>query len=102
MYITHDHTALSDFTTLFYDLCVKWKAEIIKIDQIKNCVFLSASEHSIFVVRIIIALSKCVLRRIFETKEREAERYVTRIVCCLHIVLGWLDTEWKGEGRERC
>jgi len=39
------------------------------------------------VVRIIVDLSKSLLRRIFETKEREAERYVTRIAGCLHIVL---------------
>ena len=31
------------------------------------------------VVRIIVVLSTCLLRRIFETKEREAERYVTKI-----------------------
>jgi hypothetical protein len=41
-----------------------------------------------------------VLRIIFETKEREAERYVTKIASWQQIVLGWLDKGWEGEGRD--
>ena len=80
---------LSIYTSLFYDLQMKSNGERIKTDQIKRFAIFEWEWNRVnsLVVRIIIALSKCVLRRIFETKEREVERYVTRIVCCLHIVL---------------
>ena len=45
-------------------------------------------------------LTNWVLERIFGTGEREAERYVTGIVCWQQIVLGWLDKGWEGKGRE--
>jgi uncharacterized membrane protein len=69
---------------------MKSKGERIKTDEIKCCVLFEFEWNTVtsFMVRIIIVLLKCVLRKIFETKEREAELYVTRIACCLHIVLG--------------
>ena len=45
------------------------------------------------VVRIIIALANCVLRRIFET-EKEKQN----VACWQQIVLGRLDKGWDGEG----
>jgi hypothetical protein len=50
------------------------------------------------VVRLMIGLVNWVLGRIFGTGEREAERYVTGIVCWQQIVLGWLDKVWEGKG----
>ena len=90
MYITHDYTTLSDYTTVLYDRRLKSNGERIKTDQIKNCALFECQWNTVssLMLRIIIALSKCVLRRIFETKEREAERDVTRIACCLDTVLG--------------
>jgi len=41
-------------------------------------------------VRMMIALVNCVLRRIFETREKETEYYVTRIACDTRL-LAWLD-----------
>ena len=52
------------------------------------------------VVRMVIGLAKWVLGRIFGTGEREAERYVTGIVCWQQIVLGGLDRGWEGKGKE--
>jgi len=43
-------------------------------------------------VRMVIRLANLVMGRIFSTGEREAERYVTVIVCWQHIVLGdWIE-----------
>ena len=50
------------------------------------------------VVRIVIVLAYWVLGRMFGTGEREAERYVTGIVCWQQNVLGWLDEWWEGKG----
>jgi hypothetical protein len=50
------------------------------------------------VVRMMIGLANWMLGRIIGTGEREAERYVTGIVFCEQIVLGWLDRVWEGQG----
>jgi hypothetical protein len=50
------------------------------------------------VVRMKIGLANWVLGRIFGTREREAERYITGIVSWQQIVLGWLDKGWEGKG----
>ena len=49
---------------------------------------------------MVIGLANWVLGRILGTGEREAERYVTGIVCWQQIVLGGLDRGWEGKGRE--
>jgi hypothetical protein len=52
----------------------------LKLIKLKDMRYLNASGTvTSCVVRIIVVLSNCVLRIIFETKEREAERYVTKI-----------------------
>jgi len=52
----------------------------LKLIKLKETRYLNASGTvTSCVVRITVVLSTCVLRRIFETKEREAERYVTKI-----------------------
>jgi len=58
---------------------VKSNGEKMKTDQIKICVIFESGWNTVTssVVRMMIVLAKCVLRRIFETREREAERYVT-------------------------
>ena len=47
----------------------------VKIDQIKICVKFESQWNTVTssVVRIMIGLAKCVLSRVFETCEREAE-----------------------------
>ena len=52
------------------------------------------------VIRVMIDLANCVMRRIYETRVREAEHYVTMIVCWQQIVLGWLDKGFGGKGWE--
>ena len=54
---------------------MKSKGENIKIDQIKICVKFKSEWNTVTssVVRIMIDLAKRVLRRIFETREGEAE-----------------------------
>ena len=51
---------------------------------------------------MVIGLANWVLGRIFGTGEREAEGYVTGIVCWEQIVLGGLDKEWEGKGVGNC
>ena len=50
------------------------------------------------VVRMVTGLANWVLGRIFRAGEREAEPYVTGIVCWQQIVLGGLDKGWEGKG----
>ena len=75
-----------------YELQLNWNGEEIKIVQIKICVIF---EYNWNTDRMIV-LVNWVLRKIFETKEREAESYVTRIVCWQQVVLGGLDKGWGG------
>jgi len=52
----------------------------LKLIKLKVVHYLNASGTvTSSVVRVIVVLSTCLLRRIFETKEKEAERYVTKI-----------------------
>jgi hypothetical protein len=62
---------------------MKSNGKNIKIDQIKICVKFESEWNtaSSSVLRTVIALAKCVLRRIFEKMEREAGRCVTRMAC---------------------
>jgi len=62
---------------------MKSSGEKIKIDHTEICVIFECQWNTVTssVVSIMIGLAKCVLRRIFETREREAERYVTRMAC---------------------
>jgi hypothetical protein len=55
----------------------------INIDQIKILVILECkwNTFSSSVVGIVIALANGELRRIFETRENEADHYVTRTAC---------------------
>jgi len=57
--------------------------ERIKNGQIKICEILECEWNTVTssVFKIMIGLAKCVLRRIFETGEKEAEPFVTRIAC---------------------
>jgi len=47
---------------------------------------------------MVIGLANWVKGRIFGTGEREAERYVTGIVCWEQILLGGLDKVSEGKG----
>jgi hypothetical protein len=62
------------------------------VSKISDC-------HSKQSVRLVIVITNCVLRGIFETRERGAKHNVTRIVCWQKIALGWLDKGWEGKGR---
>ena len=78
---------------------VKCNGEKIKTLEIKICVIFE-SEWTVdsSVVRMVIGLANWVLGSIFGTGEKEAERYVTGIVCWQQIVLGWLVSGWEGSG----
>ena len=61
--------------------------KILKLVKLKFVLFLNMNgTMDISVVRMVICLANCVLGRIFGTGEREAERYVTVIVCRQAIV----------------
>jgi hypothetical protein len=69
----------------------------IKLDQIKICVLFEYKWKAVNIsmLRTMTVLANCCLRRRIETRESEAERYVTRIMCWQQIVLGWWDKGWK-------
>jgi hypothetical protein len=54
----------------------------LKLDQINICALFEWKWNTVnsSILRIIIALANCWLREKFETREREAEYYNTRIV----------------------
>jgi ABC-type transport system involved in cytochrome c biogenesis ATPase subunit len=82
MYITHDYRILCDRTTQVLDIQVISNGEEIKVDEIKFVRHFNANGTvSSSVLRIVIGVANCVLGRILGTGEREAERYVTGIVC---------------------
>jgi hypothetical protein len=62
---------------------LKLKDEGIKIDEIKMCVIYECQWNTYIgsVVRTMIALANCVMRKMFETRKGAAECYVTRIAC---------------------
>ena len=72
---------------------VKWNGEKMKIYDVEFVWYLYVSGTvDSSVVRMVIGLANWVLGRIFGTGEREAERYVTGIVCWQQIVLGdWIE-----------
>jgi len=76
VYTTHNYTTLYNFTALLYDLHLKSNGGRNKTDQTKICALLELQWNTVTIsaVRIIIFLSTCVQRIIFETKGREAER----------------------------
>ena len=71
----------------------------LKLSKLKFVWYLNVSGTvDSSVVRMVIGRAKWVLGRIFGAVEREAERYVTGIVCWQQIVLGGLDRGWEGKG----
>jgi len=81
VYTKHNYTTLYNYTALFYDLHLKSNGERNKTDQTKICALLEFQWNTVNIsaVRIIIVLSTCVQGIIFEIKEREAERYITKM-----------------------
>jgi hypothetical protein len=69
VYIKHDYTVLSDYTTLICDIQVKLNGEEIKFDQIKIWVLFECKWNR----DRMISVPNCVLRKIFERRKREAE-----------------------------
>ena len=73
--------------------------ESLKLIKLKFVSYLNVSGTvDSSMVRMVIVLANWVLGRMFGTGEREAEHYVTGIVCWQQIVLGGLDRGWEEKG----
>jgi len=97
------YTRLHNCISLYYiNIWTKmWNGIVkrLKLMEVKFVWYLNMSGTvDSSVARMVIGLANWVLGRIFGTGEKEAERYVTGIVCWQQIVLGRLDKGGRGVG----